>query len=453
MKRTLFFLFVMGFSLLQVHAQGEYRYFPTGMRWKEVRADPFSSLPLDTISSVLYEIGEDTLVNDKICKTIFKDGKPLEQWVIEKNEMVWIMTSDYPNPIMIYDFNWNGDNPYYEFLRVHDTSYETGNISFQTELVRSYLNHDKIEVTSFSDHTIEYMLDSEGAVIRHMGRVSDLNRNSCLLGYKIVDPILPGVEFVKVLWIVRDGEELFRSETAEEWITSLPGNDPVSDDEYIPILEDGKRWVISHSVVGSENDMTLCVSGDSVLNGNRYAVMGHDLLREEGEKVYIYDHNRQCDMILYDFSLTLGDVAYDELEEDVRLHVVCVDTIEVRGVSRKRIGFITEGRLESYGNAIDFADPKEWNQCWVEGIGSMYGPTDTYGWFIIGASTSMQRCYMGGECVFTYDDFFAKPVSGICRTPFSPLDSSTPYDLQGRKVLHPQSGDIYIKGGKKFISR
>ena len=232
MKQTLFIL-LMGCSLIQLHAQEEYRYFPTGMKWKEVIADPFSSLPLDTVYSVQYEIGEDTLVNDRLCKTILMDGKPLERWIIEENEKVWIFTNDYPDPIQIYDFNWNGDKSYYEFLRVYETSHETGGSSYQPELVRSYLNQDEIEVTSYNNHTIEYLMDFEGVVIRHKGRVSDMNRNSCLLGYKIVDPILPGLEFIKVLWIVRDGKEIFRSENAEEWVVDIPS---VIDD--IPILGD-----------------------------------------------------------------------------------------------------------------------------------------------------------------------------------------------------------------------
>ena len=233
MKRTLFILLLMGYSLIQVHAQEKYRYFPTGMKWKEVMADPYSSLPLDTVYSVLYEIGEDTLVNDRLCKTIFMNSKPLERWIIEENEKVWIFTGDYPDPVMIYDFNWSGDNPYYEFLRVQETSYEIGDFSSQTELVRSYLSQNQIETTSYKNHTIEYMMDSEGTIIRHIGRVSDMNRNSCLLGYKIVDPILPGVEFIKVLWIVRNGKEIFRSEKAEEWVINIPG---IIDD--IPILGD-----------------------------------------------------------------------------------------------------------------------------------------------------------------------------------------------------------------------
>ena len=200
----------MLFSLIQLHSQEQFRYFPTGMKWEEVTAEPYSS-SLDSHSSVLYEIGKDTIVNDRSCKIVIMNGNPLEQWIFEENKRVWIITKDYPEPIRIYDFNWNDDFSYYEFLRVNEISHET-------ELVKTYLNRDEINVTTYKNQTIEYTLNYEGAVIRDIGRVSDLNRNSSLLGYKINEPVLPGLLYNKVVWIVRNGMEIFRSESADEWI-------------------------------------------------------------------------------------------------------------------------------------------------------------------------------------------------------------------------------------------
>ncbi len=215
MKRTLLTLLVMLFSLIQLSAQEHNGFFPTGMRWKEVIANPYSS-SMDTISAVLYEIGEDTLVNDKLCKTIYRNGNLLGRWIFEENGKVWILTEDYPDPIKIYDFNWHDENSsYYEVLKINE-------ISQETKLVKSYLSQEEIKNVIFNNDSVEYMMDYEGAVIRFIGRVSDLNRNSCLLGYKIVEPVLPGVEYQKVLWIVRNNQEIYRSETAEEWILNIP---------------------------------------------------------------------------------------------------------------------------------------------------------------------------------------------------------------------------------------
>ena len=174
MKRTLLTLLVMLFSLIQLSAQEHNGFFPTGMRWKEVIANPYSS-SIDTISAVLYEIGEDTLVNDKLCKTIYRNGNLLGRWIFEENGKVWILTEDYPDPIKIYDFNWHDENSsYYEVLKINE-------ISQETKLVKSYLSQEEIKNVIFNNDSVEYMMDYEGAVIRFIGRVSDLNRNSCLI--------------------------------------------------------------------------------------------------------------------------------------------------------------------------------------------------------------------------------------------------------------------------------
>ena len=221
--------------------------------------------------------------------------------------------------------------------------------------------------------------------------------------------------------------------------------------QYLPILEDDKQWVINRSVADLDNNITLVVSGDSVLNGVHYTVIGNELLREEGAKVYVYDNFFQAEKVLYDFSLSVGDIAYNDLEEEIRLYVVCVDTIEVNGVSRKRIVFFTGSQLEYYGDKLDPTNPNQWANCWVEGIGGIYGLTDTYGWYIIGSRTIMQQCFVNNECVFTYDDFFTKPVSNISAITNIIDKSHEIYDLQGRKVTTPQRNRLYIKNGKKFV--
>ncbi|MBR6938697.1 MAG: hypothetical protein IKH63_14145, partial [Prevotella sp.] len=119
------------------------------------------------------------------------------------------------------------------------------------------------------------------------------------------------------------------------------GNSTLYAQQYLPVLEEGKQWVVNRSVTDINNNITFEASGDSVLNGVHYTVIGNELLREEGAKVYVYDNFYQGEKVLYDFSLSVGDVAYSDLEEEIRLHVVCVDTIEVNGISRKRIGFFT----------------------------------------------------------------------------------------------------------------
>ena len=184
------------------------------MKWKEVIAEP-DYLPLDTTYSFIYEIGEDIVVRGVTCKKFFINKTPIKRWVYEEGEKVWIITEDYTEPILIYDFNWHGDYPlFYEQLRFLETS--------EKKIEKVYINQGDIKSVGHSGIQLEYILNYEGAIIRGVGKVSDLYRNGCLLGYKIVEPILPGNAYYKVLWIIRNGEEIFRSETAEEWIEIIP---------------------------------------------------------------------------------------------------------------------------------------------------------------------------------------------------------------------------------------
>lgn len=148
--------------------------------------------------------------------------------VLEENEKVWITTEDYPDPILIYNFDWNDENAYYEYLRVHE--------SLETELVKLYLKQDEIQVVNYKDSTIDCFFDYDGAIIRHIGRVAELNRGCALLGYIIEEPIIPGLIFKKVLWIVRNGKEIFRSEIAEEWTVDIP-----SVIHNVPYLDSNSR--------------------------------------------------------------------------------------------------------------------------------------------------------------------------------------------------------------------
>ena len=445
MKQTLFIL-LMGCSLIQLHAQEEYRYFPTGMKWKEVIADPFSSLPLDTVYSVQYEIGEDTLVNDRLCKTILMDGKPLERWIIEENEKVWIFTNDYPDPIQIYDFNWNGDKPYYELLRVYDTSHETGGSSYQPELVRSYLNQDEIEVTSYNNHTIEYLMDFEGVVIRHIGRVSDMNRNSCLLGYKIVDPILPGLEFIKVLWIVRDGKEIFRSEDAEEWVVDIP-----SVINGMKFVEEGKAWIL-HQVDNSNpsREYTYYFQGDTIINQDRclkmYYKEGNDgtpipfgCWTEKNRKVYCYQRNSVSPELFYDFSLKVNE------QTNIRgcnVRVLSIDTIVIRNSSYRCL-------LIEYSGAKN--NGPHYKDMWIEGIGSAFTFQPFYQ-LMTGIGYRLLSCTRNGTTILTGEDFEQNVMNIMLSEKI--MDNLNPiYDLQGRKVTTPQKNGLYIKNGKKFIAR
>ena len=76
-------------------------------------------------------------------------------------------------------------------------------------------------------------------------------------------------------------------------------NSTLYTQQNLPVLEEGKQWVINRSVTDINNNITFEASGDSVLNGIHYTVIGNELLREEGAKVYVYNNFFQGEKVLY----------------------------------------------------------------------------------------------------------------------------------------------------------
>ena len=162
---------------------------------------------------------------------------------------------------------------------------------------------------------------------------------------------------------------------------------------------------------------------------------------EKDCKVYMWNNENEwnCKM---DFGLSLG-------ESMSTYKVLNVDTIEIKGIKRRRLMF------ENQSASSDFPP-----LCWVEGIGSPYtGPIGILGSATVPGSyygAIVLSIYDGDECIFTLDDFtkeayHAEPV-GINAINVS--NTSAPvYDLQGRRIQgEPQKG-MYIRGGKKYVRK
>ena len=313
-------------------------YFPTGMTWKEVLCEP-DYAPLDTANSFLYEVGEDTIVRGITCKKVLLNKTPLNQWIHEEGSKVWLLTDDYPEPIMIYDFDWHGDiSVYSEFLTGESTLIKECN----------YLDVNNIQDIWLNGKKMEFIMNDNGSIIKDIGRVSELYRGCCMLGYKIEEPILPGTIYSKVLWIVRDGDEIFRSESAEEWITTIP------EDEYMPLLREGVKWVYIETQYGYNHNgvdfdysrfYNIEMKGDTTIDGTTYKkcyrYSGVDwsntgyiicsntkpiaLLREEGRVLYAYNYDNfyfRVGQTMYDYPFwyTDDDSWYANDGKDVKLY-------------------------------------------------------------------------------------------------------------------------------------
>ncbi|MBQ6063610.1 MAG: hypothetical protein IJK87_08270 [Prevotella sp.] len=225
---------------------------------------------------------------------------------------------------------------------------------------------------------------------------------------------------------------------------------PLYSQQYLPIFEEGKRWVVKWQAADIVKHQTWVISGDTIINDHSYYIVDGVFVREENNKVFALRNGKE--RTLYDFDLKVGDT----FQED-ELVVVSVDSIKVSNITRKRIGFMSSWYFEVYkgvyGEELDEENPKNWDVCWIEGIGSSNTPTYYSDWEVIGPRHTMQQCYFNDECIFTYDDFFAKPVSSISNPVSSISVSNAVYDLQGRRVQTPQRGGLYIKDGRKLIYR
>lgn len=130
------------------------------------------------------------------------------------------------------------------------------------------------------------------------------------------------------------------------------------------IAVDGTTWQYVHTTISSFAINNNVVSGDTLVNGRSYKkvyaysqygrknAVCYCAFREEGDKIYALPSEQNSylplvngEILLYDFSLTEGDVF-------ARSVVVKVDSINIKGELRKRITF------------SDY-------DTWVEGIGSL----------------------------------------------------------------------------------
>lgn len=194
-------------------------YFPTGMEWEETSVD--LGQEEDNASSIThYEIGEETTVDEQLYRKVLIDGAESNLLIREDGSEVWLLTNEYPDEIKLYDFDWEKNETLQsEFLIKKNGEW----ILEEQEMQPEY------KQTTVDTRDYEYHQDADlNTIVRGIGRVADRSKNSCLLGYKEPETILPGQTYNKVTWVKRMGEEIFRSDDGEEWITYIPGSPETS---------------------------------------------------------------------------------------------------------------------------------------------------------------------------------------------------------------------------------
>ena len=213
MKKTFCISLLMMVSLgIQCTYAQSVECFPKGTAWKEVTVE--QGEPMDTTHCILYEIGTDTIAGGTAYHKVLRNGTDAGLLVCEREGRVWVRAEDFPEEVMIYDFNWDDGAPIRtEYVRVNGDVAEK--CVDETDPVDTRSAH-------VDGCPLQYYIGFSGAEIRNIGRVTELNRDACLLGYKVEEPVIPGLIYWKVLWLKRDGHTVFSSYSPNEWTTFFP---------------------------------------------------------------------------------------------------------------------------------------------------------------------------------------------------------------------------------------
>ena len=192
--------------------------FPTGTTWKEVREEAYRPeyaqfhTPMDTLNARVFEIGPDTLIGQNTYKQVYLNGSPWDCVIREVGGCVWMLADGYAQEFKLYDFNWDGrDTIVTQYLREQDR-YATW-VAPEEE----HLPLDKLD----TEQGVQYVDNFERLIMRGLGCVSDLNRHSCLLGHRMSYEPCQCLEFRRVLWLRKNGKEVYRYLGKDEWSTGI----------------------------------------------------------------------------------------------------------------------------------------------------------------------------------------------------------------------------------------
>ena len=241
----------------------------------------------------------------------------------------------------------------------------------------------------------------------------------------------------------------------------IPTNAQKVADSYKNMLTDGKVWhcIDEYKYFEGTNHRNLkytdSICGDTLINGvvgKRIHRVYEDNLIEESfyamyekdKKVYLlegFDNGNVVKTILFDFNLKAGDFLFPDIDADINLFVESIDTIIVKGQEYRRLNFNYSERGQQ--------------ACWVEGIGSNSRIYMTIYDIPIGYSfyKYMVSCYKDGKCIFELEDF-STPATDISHVGKDIQQKPERiYDITGKRISNPRKGEVYIKGGEKYIAK
>ena len=228
---------------------------------------------------------------------------------------------------------------------------------------------------------------------------------------------------------------------------------------YRPFVKEGKTWKCTYWTGNDvERNENYTIKGDTVINGIsckkmfRWSAFQYGIFEQDGKVFTIGGGpNPNKERLLFDFSLSLGEYVFNSGGYGTfKVTVLQIDTIVNSQNQPFRRMLVRTGPLNDEGNYME--KPEYLELYWVEGVGSVRGPDDSYFWFN-GSQPGrrMDACYEDGECIMTYSEMITEGTSGVNSATATQPQASFIYDLQGRRLKEQPRKGLYIQNGRKVV--
>ena len=214
-----------------------------------------------------------------------------------------------------------------------------------------------------------------------------------------------------------------------------------------PIAADGKEWTF-RTLDASPLEIRMWIDGDTIVDNRACKKICKHTRGLDGQETFevgfCWQDDKQYwqnDRLLFDFGIDRYDYFFgvDNNSEDASFRYVVAsgDTILYDGLTRRYVIVSKE---------IDDDSPSPENvDIWVEGIGSLKTGVFDYNMLAEGKEVELLSCTYNGVYLYKNNN------TSIKNLPLIPKTSDTPYyDLQGCPVANPTRG-IYIRNGRKVI--
>ena len=198
----------------------------------------------------------------------------------------------------------------------------------------------------------------------------------------------------------------------------MAGGVTMQAQEYLPIAQKGNEWHTFETCVWQINNYVNWCSGDTLIEDVRYMkIMGtmndgnpifYTMLREEDGKVWKRYSVAHEEILLYDFTASVGDtLCFGDFGACFVLD--SISTEQIGGVDRRKFWFGLE--------YDDLGRPRT-QETWVEGIGSDYGLLWSGYWRIPDGWHCLLCFHQNGELVWK------NPEYNTCTYPYDAVEEN-----------------------------